>query len=241
MRPVLRTTEGGMSIIAHRGGAGDWRENTLEAFAGARAMGADGVELDARLTGDGAVVVHHDPLIDRGQRIDQLSVWQLPDWLPDLESVLSQCGGLLVNVEIKLDDVHPGGRPDAGKCRAIASAVGELLGRHRDPVIVSSFWPDALVAFGEAAPGIPTGLLVHPVLDAEDAVMLASYLGCSALHPHYSAVSPVLVEHCHAVGLEVATWTVNQPTEVRSVAACGVDSVIADEVAAALDAVGRGV
>ena len=57
---LLRTSDGRMSVIAHRGGRGTWRENTLEAFAGARSMGADGVELDARLTRDGLVVVHHD-------------------------------------------------------------------------------------------------------------------------------------------------------------------------------------
>ncbi len=35
-------------------------ENTLEAFVAARALGADGVELDVHRTADGALVVHHD-------------------------------------------------------------------------------------------------------------------------------------------------------------------------------------
>ena len=42
------------------GGSGPWRENTLEAFAGALGLGADGVELDVRRTSDGRLVVHHD-------------------------------------------------------------------------------------------------------------------------------------------------------------------------------------
>lgn len=47
-------------VIAHRGGAGYWPENTLQAFAGAKSKGADAVELDVRTTRDGVQVVHHN-------------------------------------------------------------------------------------------------------------------------------------------------------------------------------------
>jgi glycerophosphoryl diester phosphodiesterase len=40
-------------------------ENTLESFRQAAALGVDAFELDVRLTADGAVVVHHDPTVDR--------------------------------------------------------------------------------------------------------------------------------------------------------------------------------
>lgn len=46
--------------IAHRGGADLWPENTLPAFAGAIACGADGAELDVHLSADGELVVFHD-------------------------------------------------------------------------------------------------------------------------------------------------------------------------------------
>jgi glycerophosphoryl diester phosphodiesterase len=46
--------------IAHRGGAGLFPENTLEAFRGAIALGCDGAELDVQLSRDGAAVIHHD-------------------------------------------------------------------------------------------------------------------------------------------------------------------------------------
>tara|TARA_R110000824_G_scaffold118960_14_gene272244 strand:- start:378953 stop:379906 length:954 start_codon:yes stop_codon:yes gene_type:complete len=56
--------------IAHRGGAGLWPENTLDAFTHAMDIGADGIELDVHLTRDGVPVVHHDeslkPAIARG-------------------------------------------------------------------------------------------------------------------------------------------------------------------------------
>src|SRR5439155_678137 len=52
-------------IAAHRGGAGLWPENSLTAFRGALGLGVDLVELDVHQSGDGEVVVIHDPTLDR--------------------------------------------------------------------------------------------------------------------------------------------------------------------------------
>ncbi|TML76913.1 MAG: glycerophosphodiester phosphodiesterase, partial [Actinobacteria bacterium] len=49
-----------MRVIAHRGASARAPENTLTAFRAALEAGADGVELDARLTADDVVVVLHD-------------------------------------------------------------------------------------------------------------------------------------------------------------------------------------
>ena len=46
--------------IAHRGGAGLWPENTMEAFARAIEAGADGIELDVHLSADNVLIVYHD-------------------------------------------------------------------------------------------------------------------------------------------------------------------------------------
>jgi len=242
-RGLLRTVDGRMSVIAHRGGRGTWRENTLEAFAAARSMGADGIELDARLTRDGLVVVHHDDDLESGDRIDALRSDELPEWLPDLAGVISAFRDLLSNIEIKLDAVEPGRRPDAARCRALATGVAELVVRNPGRVIVSSFWPDALVVFGEAAPGVATGLLVHPGLSPEktrEAVASASNLGCSTFHPFYLAATADVIDLCHETGLEVAVWTVNPPADLRGLEESGVDALITDDVAGTLSSLGRG-
>lgn len=46
--------------FAHRGGMAHAAANSLVAFENALAMGATGLESDARTTADGAVVLHHD-------------------------------------------------------------------------------------------------------------------------------------------------------------------------------------
>lgn len=52
-------------VWAHRGASGYAPENTLEAFALAAEMEADGVELDVQMSRDGYLVVAHDERIDR--------------------------------------------------------------------------------------------------------------------------------------------------------------------------------
>jgi glycerophosphoryl diester phosphodiesterase len=52
-------------VIGHRGATGDAPENTIPGFALALAQGADALELDVRVTGDGVAVVLHDPTLDR--------------------------------------------------------------------------------------------------------------------------------------------------------------------------------
>src|SRR5689334_8562621 len=52
-------------VFAHRGGSALAPENTIDAFDNGLRLGADGLELDVHLSRDGAVVVHHDRLLDR--------------------------------------------------------------------------------------------------------------------------------------------------------------------------------
>ena len=52
-------------LVGHRGAPADAPENTLPSFRRAAELGVDAFELDVRLTADGAVVVHHDPTLER--------------------------------------------------------------------------------------------------------------------------------------------------------------------------------
>jgi len=52
-------------VFAHRGGSALAPENTIAAFDCGLAAGAQGLELDVRLSADGVVVVHHDRTLER--------------------------------------------------------------------------------------------------------------------------------------------------------------------------------
>ena len=69
-------------IIAHRGGASMWPENTLMAFDQALRLGCDGLELDLQLTNDDELVVHHDANL----RSD--STCRNGEWIPEASSPL---------------------------------------------------------------------------------------------------------------------------------------------------------
>lgn len=54
-----------VGIIAHRGDSAQFPENTLVAMRRAYDVGADAIEVDVRLTGDGVAVLMHDSTLDR--------------------------------------------------------------------------------------------------------------------------------------------------------------------------------
>ena len=52
-------------VIAHRGASLQAPENTIAAFCLAADLGADAIEMDAKLTADDRVVLHHDLRLER--------------------------------------------------------------------------------------------------------------------------------------------------------------------------------
>jgi glycerophosphoryl diester phosphodiesterase len=229
------------AVQAHRGSpdaAAGIRENTVAAFLRARRLGADGVELDVRLTRDGGLAVHHDPAIAGVGPICELGAGELPEYVPFLPEVLEACAGLTVNIEIKNLPGEPGYDPGEHMAAAVAHLVVDR-GR-TSSVVVSSFWPDTLDAVHRTAPDVPTGLLVAQWFDPADCVPVALSHSCTALHPDVSLASEALVAEAHVAGLSVATWTVNLPGQVESLAGMGVDTVITDDVPMAVSVLGQG-
>jgi glycerophosphoryl diester phosphodiesterase len=231
-------------VLAHRGGRGQWRENTLEAFEGALRAGADGVELDVRRCGDGALVVHHDPEVPGCGPVHACARAELPAWIPDLDEALATCAGAAGNVEIKNTPGEAGYDPDQSVARRLASELtperpaGAPAGGPAH-LVVSSFWPESLAALRAGGEGIPRALLVHPGRDADEAVASAAALGCVSLNLHHSHVEGALVERAHHLGMAVMTWTVNGRQDLDAVVRAGVDAVITDQVEAALAVLGR--
>ena len=128
--------------------------------------------------------------------------------------------------------------PLAPDLMALAASAAHP-GRGPDHLIVSSFWPATLAAVRERGPALPTGLLVHPSLDATRAAEQAAALGCVALHPFHSRATADLVDLVHGLDMGVVVWTVNEPQDVVAVAVAGVDAVISDRVGDSLAALGR--
>lgn len=232
---------GPTAVQAHRGSPdpiNGIRENTLAAFARARELGADGVELDVRLTADGGLAVNHDPVIDGLGPVHELSTAELPAHVPLLGEALVACSGMVVNIEVKNLPMEPAFDPTDRCAREVVDRV--VADGLEASVIVSSFWGGALAAVRETGAGIRTGLLVIPSFDPDAAVAGAVDLGCSAVHLPVGLVSADSVSAAHAAGLAVAAWTVVDAVGLAAVLGARVDTVVTDDVAMARRAVDLG-
>ena len=226
------------SVFAHRGCTEGFVENTVDAFVEAKRLGADGVELEVRLTADGALAVHHDAEIPGVGVVGDLAVADLPQSVPLLGDVLSACEGMVVNVEIKNAPQDPGYDPTEAVAGLTASAIAEAGWTER--VIVSSFQVATLRAVQVADGRLALGALWGFGAEPDAALAEAASSGFRAVHPFVSFVSPALVGQAHELGLAVNVWTVNSPEDLRAMVALGVDAVITDRLPEALDAA-RGV
>jgi glycerophosphoryl diester phosphodiesterase len=237
-------------IAGHRGAKMRAPENTLAGFRAARRLGAGWVELDAKLTKDGVVVVIHDETLERttngAGRVESATLaelrrldaggWFSPDFkgepLPTLEEALICIAGegLGVNVEIK---------PCPGRERETALASIAVIRAHwpkGHPLpILSSFRRDSLEAAQAAAPDLPRGLLLEKF--DPDWLAHARALDCRAVHPKWSTLTETWIGEIKAAGMACLTWTVNDPDAAKRLAGWGVDSIITDApdlIAAAL-------
>jgi len=224
-------------VIGHRGASHDFPENTLDAFAGAVAQGADWVELDVRFTKDAVLVVHHDPHLADGRTIADTDVADLPGSVPLLLEALIHLGPLGVNVEIKNSPAEPGYDPTGW----LAQATVDSIATHapdRD-VLVSCFDLETLAQVRSTAPDLRTGYLVLSTEEPLDAIAAAAAGGHQAVNPWDPCVSAESIARAHDAGLEVNVWTVDDPERIRQLVDWGADAVITNRPAVALAALRR--
>jgi len=146
----------GIAVICHRGASEFAHENTLEAYRAALELGADGNEIDIRVTRDGVLVCFHDDMLD--QLLDAFGDVADYDWaelqkfpfrkpgafgefcrIPTLEEVFELHKRLsgLMHLDVKRPELEP----------AIAALLDRL-----------DLWDHVVAINHETAPGI----LKHP-------------------------------------------------------------------------------
>ena len=213
------------NVIAHRGASAAVQENTLLAFATAKRMGADAVELDVRTTRDGLLVVHHNPNLDDGRLICDTHHLDVPDHVPSLAEALEACAGMWVNVEIKNDSNEPDFDADekrADATVALLQSLGEL-----DRWLISSFRLETINRVRVVEPALRTAWLTVGVRPEEVATVSESLIdaGHSAIHPYVDLLTRDALDAFHAAGLEVNTWTCDVPERLEELMRWGVDGI----------------
>jgi glycerophosphoryl diester phosphodiesterase len=240
-------------LLAHRGDKAHAPENTLPAFQQAIQKGADGVELDAKLTADGHVIVIHDSTVDRTtdgrgrvasftlEAIRQLDAgkWFNEKFsgtkVPLLEEAFETVGrDKLINIELKNHFTSRDG---------LVFKVCELIKRHNNQgqILFSSFYPSSLNIAAQILPEVPRALLAMPGLIGLWARSFGFMFGdYQALHPHISNTSREQIQRAHRLKRRVHVWTSNTPVEIARFKEWGMDGIITDDPQLAVRTLGRG-
>jgi glycerophosphoryl diester phosphodiesterase len=220
MRPM-----GWADVVAHRGASAYEPELTFRAFDLALGQGADVLELDVRATADGALVLVHDPTLERTlcdarhvSALDDAALRGLDAARRPLsfQSVLARYGGT-ARLLVDLKEPAP-----SWEWRVVDAIDGHGL---RDRVVVQSFDTEALRRIAAATPWLAVTPLYPDLLacSADLDAVAAFAVGIGVWH---GAVDAELVRRAHARGLTVQAWTVDIPEEMERLFGLGVDGLI---------------
>lgn len=230
----------GVSVIAHRGDSGRWPENTLEALRAGVESGAELVELDARETADGVLVVIHDESLAR--TTDCVSVLGQGDHrvadLPSAVIATLDAGAwkdvrfagarvpllrdALATINVESTTLLEG---KSGSPARYAEVLRET-GQARRTVVQSFDWK-FLAALRALMPrlrmaGLGEGAVTAARIDALRAI------GVGWAGWNHRDLDEAAVARFHDAGIAVWAYTANRPREWDRLARIGVDGIITD-------------
>jgi glycerophosphoryl diester phosphodiesterase len=227
-------------IIAHRGCAGRFPENTFSAFRAGLVSGAEVVELDYRHSSDGVPVVIHDATLER--TTNAASIWgeerlavsertaaELasldaagkerqsgePEPLPTLEQVLKLVqASRITMIERKAGD---------------AATLHRLLTRFHweHDVVVQAFDWDFLRELRTLSPNMVLGALCKEPLTPE-LVAEAAAIPVQIITWNHELLDRAGIECIHAAGKLAWTYTVNEIERAQQLWEAGIDGVISN-------------
>jgi glycerophosphoryl diester phosphodiesterase len=234
--------------FAHRGSTILWPENTMTAFQGAVDLGCRYIETDVHVTRDGVMVTFHD---DRLERVTN-GAGPVKDWnrddlrtldaayyfnpgdgfplrgkgigIPSLEEVMTTFPGIMLNIDLKQ--------------RGIEQLAADFIRRHhfQERVLIASFHDKRVRRFrGLTGNLVATSSGIRETL----AVWVRSRFkqrlkvppDALQVPPHRGGITVVdhqLIKAAHAAGMQVHTWTINDPQEMHRLLDLGVDGIVTD-------------
>lgn len=223
-------------VVAHRGYACCFPENTVDAIKGAYELGSDGVEVDVRLTADGEPVLMHDVTVDRttngSGEVQQLKLrdiraldacsWFGRTWrkcpVPTLYEALAATGAdQWIILELK--------RPFPDEAvRRVLELVRVLGIEHRASIMSYD------LAVLQTARSLSTEVSVIHLVANTGQLNVLSELGNAMVMFHKDTVRarPQVVQAARERGLVVGAYTVHQDAEARALIGAGVQVLLSD-------------
>jgi glycerophosphoryl diester phosphodiesterase len=231
-------------LFGHRGApATGLSENSIASFARALADGATALETDVHTTKDGLVVCAHDPTLRtststssstaRARIVDHTHADLLAmrsererdhGTLPLLRDVLDRFRDVPVNLDIKQAEPR------------MERAVVDVIGADAERCLLASFHPTALDRVRALGYRGPTGLGKNEIARIVAAPSFVARLwkpkGARAQVPKQSGRfrfdTRAFVDACHALGIAVDYWVINDVDDARALLALGADGIMSD-------------
>jgi len=210
--------------VGHRGAKAYATENTIGSFEKAIDMGANAIELDVRISGDGQLIVSHDDnlkkVFGKDVSIKDTTLKELKSLTEEriisLEEALHFLGGKVSKILVELKEA------------GFEKEVLDLIKKERleDMVIVVSFLEDVLTRVRKLNEKIETGLVYAKFKKPIDAALK---LKAQYLVPLYRFVHRRDIAKAHKSSLKVIVWTVNNKKDAEEFIAKDVDGIATDK------------
>ena len=212
--------------FAHRGARAHAEENTLDSFALALRLGANGLETDAWITRDGIVVLDHDGIVRRrGRRVQiaDLDRSDLPAHVPALDELLAECG---TAYHLSIDVKDP---------RALDPTIAVARARDFDPANLWLCNDDFAVveSWARARTGarlVDSSRLQRIKEGPERRISTLAELGVDALNMHQSDWTGGLAALAHRFGVLAFGWDAQHEHRLGEMFRMGLDAVYSDHV-----------
>ncbi|WP_266081996.1 glycerophosphodiester phosphodiesterase [Haladaptatus caseinilyticus] len=216
-----------MELIAHRGCAEQYPENTVYAVEQASARFST-IEIDVRRCRSGEIVVFHDKILERvtdgsgsiarmeWNQLRELEILNSGERIPLLSEALTAIpSGVHVQIELKQT--------------GIAADVLRQIENIGVNARVTSFLPSALTEVREHDPGMARGYLFGEKVGITAGIQTALALDCDSLHPHSrQCIQTEIVDFAHENEFDVIAWGASDEMTVRELHMAGVDAATAD-------------
>jgi len=213
--------------VAHRGASGAFPENTILAFKEADKMGADGFELDLRITADDVVVVLHDETLLRTTNctgiISNRSYYGYVDSciaggvepVPTLKNLLDY---LVTTQMFAYFDIKAGQR-----CiDVMANELNNYPVDLSDRIFLGGQNEADVEQLTKVAPRFKRSIVISDLPEKPTSFDVVNY------NTYFQAVTPAFVKECNTIGTSVFGWTINDEETMREAISTNIDAVLTD-------------
>ena len=225
----------GLTVLAHRGGADESFENTLESFDYSKSLGCKFIETDVQVSADGIPYIFHDDDLKRvlnissrfdslsSQEIDKLKIFDQYR-IPKLEEALNEFPEISFQIDFKTDGVVAPALDVIKKTKSfericVASFNSERLKR------VRSTYPDLCISMGpnEVIKTLISSFgLYKGAIDGDCLQIPIRYYGVRVVTKRF-------VKYLKSRGLKIMVWTINDVKTFEYLIELKVDGIITDK------------